>query len=50
MAKKKNLEKEKEEQSWRTHTSYFENYYKSPVITAAWCWHEDRHIAAWNKI
>lgn len=37
------------EQSWRTNTICFSNYYKATVVKTVWFWHLDRQTDYWNK-
>ena len=31
------------EQSWRSHTSWYQNTLQTPVFSTVWCWHKCRH-------
>ena len=38
----------KEEETWRIHTTWFQDWLQAPVIKTKWCWHEDS-LDQWSR-
>ena len=45
-----NSNPEKEEESWRHHTSWFQTILLTIAIKTTWCWHKNRHQDQRNRI